>query len=263
MPPSAHVGQHKGRRATRAGGRYQDDNRRRRLAVLAAITVVAVGTLLVTAFGGGDHPTATLAPASAIRLLPVGPPDGKVIARLGVLSIKVPVNEARVTAIGYYGASDGALGLSPLGTQANEGLLKRVLHSVIGGGSGSPRWYLLPGGTGPSTSALDVGATPGTDVYSPVDGTIVGIEKVVLNGEVYGERVDIQPRTAPSLVVSVSHLAVDPSLAVGAMVTADGSKLGVVLDLSKAETQALARYTNDAGNHVLIEVHPAATLDVR
>ena len=47
------------------------------------------------------------------------------------------------------------------------------------------------------------------------------------------------------------------------MVTSGSSKLGVVEDLSKVETQALARYTNDAGNHVLIEVHPAATLDIR
>ena len=31
---------------------------------------------------------------------------------------------------------------------------------------------------------------------------------------------------------------------------------------TRLETQALAHYTDDAGNHVLIEVHPAATLDV-
>ena len=36
----------------------------------------ASGVLLVTAFGGGDHPAASLtAPASASRLLPAGPPE--------------------------------------------------------------------------------------------------------------------------------------------------------------------------------------------
>ena len=45
--------------------------------------------------------------------------------------------------------------------------------------------------------------------------------------------------------------------------TAGSSKLGVLIDLSKVETQALARYTNDAGNHVLVEVHDAATLAIR
>jgi hypothetical protein len=99
-------------------------------------------------------------------------------------------------------------------------------------------------------------------VYSPVDGTIVGIEKVVLNGRQHGERIDIQPSSAPSLVVSLSQLRGDPSLVVGASVTASGSKLGEVLDFSKVERQGLARYTNDSGNHVLVEVHPAATLQI-
>ena len=132
----------------------------------------------------------------------------------------------------------------------------------MGSTTGSPRWYLLPGGQGESTSALEVGAPAGTDVYAPVSGTIVGIDKVVLNGRPHGDEIDIQPATAPSLVVAVSTIAPDPSLAVGRTVTADASKLGEVLDLAPIETQALARYTNDAGNHVLIEVHPAATLNI-
>ena len=46
------------------------------------------------------------------------------------------------------------------------------------------------------------------------------------------------------------------------MVSAATSKLGTVLDFSRVEQQALARYTQDAGNHVSIEVHPAATLAI-
>src|SRR5581483_8094518 len=178
----------------------------------------------------------------------------------GTLALQLPVNRTRVTAIGYAGGSDGALALAPVGGQANEGLLKRLFHGVVGGGGGSPRWYQLSGGTGPSTSAIDVGAAPGTDVYAPVDGTIVGIEDVVLDGRAWGQRIDIQPNGAPSLVVSVSQLSAEPSLAVGDALTASASKLGRVLDFSKVERQALARYTNDAGNHVSVEVHPAATL---
>ena len=62
------------------------------------------------------------------------------------------------------------------------------------------------------------------------------------------------------LVVSVSHLKVDPGLSVGSAVTSGGSRLGEVIDFSHDETEALARYTNDAGNHVTIEVRQAATL---
>jgi murein DD-endopeptidase MepM/ murein hydrolase activator NlpD len=243
--------------------REQQEARRRRFAVLIAIAAVGLGTLLVTAFGGGGQPAPSPPPASAAGLLPAGRPTAELIARLGALKLQLPVNASRVTAIGYFGSQDGSLALSPAGTQANEGLLRRLVHKLIGGGSGSPRWYLLPGGHGPSTSALDVGAPPGTDVYSPVSGTIVGIGKVVLNGRTYGARVDIQPSDAPSLIVSLSHLSADPSLTVGAMVSEHASKIGVVLDFSSVEHQALARYTNDAGNHVLIEVHPSATLQAR
>ena len=264
MPPPSALASGRGGRAVRARRHRRDDAERRRLAVAIAIAIVAIVTLLVTAFGGGDHPTSSIAaPASAARLLPAGPPTLQAVARLGTLTLDLPVNQSRITAIGYFAASDGALGLTPIGTQANQGLLRRLAHTIFGGGSGSPRWYLLPGGNGPPTSALDIGAPPGSDVYSPVNGTIVGIEKVILNGGVHGERIDIQPATAPSFLVSVSDLAADPALTVGASVTQGSSKLGGLLDLSKVETQTLSRYTNDAGNHVLIEVHAAATVEIR
>ncbi|HEY3186948.1 MAG TPA: hypothetical protein VGJ70_05715 [Solirubrobacteraceae bacterium] len=257
-PPPAPPG-----RAARFPRRHERERRRRRLAVLIVVLIVAVASLLVTAFGAGDHPAAPVsAPASASRLLPAGPPAPEVIARYGSLHLQLPVSQSRVTAIGYHGGTEGALALEPVGTQANQGLLRRVLHKVIGGGTGSPRWFQLAGGSGPSTSALAVGTAPGTDAYSPVDGTVVGLGDVVLNGRGYGNRIDIQPTGAPSIVVSVSHLRADPSLVVGAPVTSSGSKLGQVLDFSHAERQALARYTNDAGNHVLIEIHPAATFAV-
>ena len=85
----------------------------------------------------------------------------------------------------------------------------------------------------------------------------------VLNGRTYGARIDIQPVNAPSIVVSLTQVRPDPALTVGSSVAAATSKLGAVLDLSGVQKQALARYTQDAGNHVTIEVHPAATLAPR
>jgi hypothetical protein len=251
------------RRARRTRSRHLDRERRlRRLAVLVALVVVGLVTLLLSAFGGSGAPTRAAAPASASRLLPAGPPLPEIVARLGTLHLQLPVSQSRVTAVGYQGGSEGALALSPLGTQVNEGLLRRVVHSIVGGSSGRPHWYQLPGGVGPGSSSIDIGAPAGTDVYSPVDGTIVAIDDVVLNDQVYGSRIDIQPTGAPSLVVSVSHVRVDPSLVIGSPVTSASSKLGSVVDFTRAERQALARYTNDSGNHVVIEVHPSATLSL-
>jgi hypothetical protein len=47
---------------------------------------------------------------------------------------------------------------------------------------------------------------------------------------------------------------------IGSPVTSGSSKLGSIVDFTHAERQALARYTNDSGNHVVVEVHPSATL---
>jgi hypothetical protein len=108
-----------------------------------------------------------------------------------------------------------------------------------------------------------VGAAPGTDVYAPVDGTIAGITDFVLNGDTRGKRIDIRPLSAPALIVSVTRLRADPVLTVGAPVTAGSTRLGAVLDLSGLERQALARFTQDAGNHMTLQVLPAAALTLR
>jgi murein DD-endopeptidase MepM/ murein hydrolase activator NlpD len=258
MPPR---GTH---RRTRAAQRrhLERERRLRRLAVLILVVAVGIGTLLLSAFGGSGTPVQRATSSSAPRILPAGPPQPEIVARLGSLHLQLPVSQSRVTAIGYQGGTVGALALAPLGTQVNQGLLKRMVHKVFGGSTGRPRWYQLPGGEGPGSSAIDVGAAAGTDVYSPVDGIVVSIADVVLNGRVYGSSIDIQPSGAPSLVVTISHVRVDPLLAVGSPVTSGGSRLGSVVDFAKAEHQALSRYTNDSGNHVVVEIHPSATLSL-
>ena len=124
-------------------------------------------------------------------------------------------------------------------------------------------YYQLTGGEGSRTGALDVGAPAGTAVYAPVTGTVVSIRDLVLGGKRYGHRIDIVPSEAPSVVVSLTRLRADPALTVGSPVTKDTSKIGVVLDLSRVEKQALAGVTHDPGNHVTLEVQPTATLAYR
>jgi hypothetical protein len=240
--------------------RRTDLSRIRRLAVLVVVSGLLLGTLLVTAFGQGTPRVApdTL-PAPASRLLPVGPPTPMTVALRGSLRIQLPVAQSRVTAIGYHSSGDGALALTPLGRQGNEGALSRLAHKIFGGGHGSFVYYQLSGG---EQAVLDVGAAPGTDVYAPVDGTVVGISDFVLNGQAYGSQIDIQPTATPSLVVSLTRLAADPGLTVGSAIAASSTMVGRVLDLSGVEHQALARYTQDAGNHVSIELRGATTLSL-
>ena len=250
------------RRASRqaALARRRVAARARRLAFLSVAASVLLLTLVLTAFGAGSAQPVAQRTMPLPGLVPDGPPGPQIVAVKGPLRLQLPVSQSQVTAIGYHAAGNGALALEPLGERGNRGLLGRVLDRLFGTGDADLTYFQLPGGAGPSTSSLDVGAAPGTDVYSPVDGTVLAITDFVLNRKKYGVRVDLQPATAPSLVVSITRLRPDPALSVGAAVTAGTSRIGTVLDLSKVERQALARYTQDAGNHVSIEVHPAATL---
>lgn len=236
----------------------------RRLVGAAVLAAVLLITLLVTAFSAGSRPIVpAAAPAPANRLLPTGPPSPLPIAVHGALRLQLPVPQERLTAIGYYASGDGALPLHPLGSEANQGFVSSTFHRVFGGGGANGlRYYELGGGSGPANTGLAVGARPGTDVYAPVDGTVVGLTRYIVNGRKFGMRIDIQPATGPSFVLSLTQLAPDRSLRVGSSVSASTTKVGTILNLSRVEHQGLAQYTQDAGNHVTIELRRSATLSI-
>ena len=239
----------------------RDARRARRLAVLVGMLAVGVVALLVTAFGSqGGELTGATAPAPSQRLLPAGPPRPQIVAMRETLRIQLPIAQARVTAIGYHASGGTTLALEPVGSQANAGVFGRLRDRLFGGDDSGLRYYLLGGGVGPETGGLDVGAPPDTDVYAPVDGTLIALAERIVNGKPYGVRMDIQPSGNPSLVVSLLNLNPDPALTVGSQVTAGRTKVGRVIDVSRVESAALARYTQDEGHHVHVEVRTAASL---
>jgi hypothetical protein len=244
------------RRAARhRARRRRAQHRARGLAVIAVVGVLALVTLILTAFGSSSPKPV----ASTLTPVPVAtgvPPPPQVLATVGNLQIRLPVSGDAVTAIGFHGNDAGAMELNPVGRQANEGLLARLWRRIAGSSQQGPVWYQLAGG--PGTEVLDVGAAPGTDVYSPVDGSVVSISDYVIDGKAYGSKIDVRPTAAPQLIVSLAHLEPDPSLAVGSPVLASSSKLGTVVDVAAVESQALARHARSRGNNVAIDVHPTA-----
>ena len=223
--------------------------------MIGIVAVLALVTLILTAFGSsspdGRETTATPPPVATGV-----PPEPEILATVSNLRLKLPIAAEAVTAIGFHGAGGGAMTLAPVGRQANEGLLARLWRRIAGSAQDGPTWYQLEGG--PGTDVLDVGAAPGTDVYSPVDGTVVSISDLVLDGKKFGSRIDVRPSASPSLIVTLSHLEPDPSLAVGSPVLASSSKLGTIVDVAVVERQALAKRARARGNNVSLEVHPAA-----
>jgi hypothetical protein len=225
--------------------------------VAAVIAVLGIVTLALTAFDDQSSPPAVSRPAP----LPVteAPPDPHVLATVGNLRVQSPVAEGGVTAIGLHGSEDGALVLKPVGPQRNEGLLARLWRRITGASKSGLAWYQLSGGP---LRTLDVGAVAGTDVYAPVDGTVVAIRDQVISGRRVGAEIELRPSTAPSLVVSIQNVRPDPALSVGANVAAGSSKLGTVTNISRFEQQALEQYATDGGNNVALQVFPSATLGV-
>jgi hypothetical protein len=137
-----------------------------------------------------------------------------------------------------------------------------VVNRFFGDSSSGIRYYQISGGVGPETGGLDVGAPTGTDVYAPVDGSVMAVSDQIVNGKPYGVRIDIQPSGNPGVVVTLTNLRPDPALTVGMTVSAGRTKVGRIFDLSSVEQAALARYTQDRGQHVHIEVHAAGSLAV-
>lgn len=249
---------------SRHAARLRADRRRaqaraRWFALAVVVGILGVVTLLLTAFGDTDVNGSSGDPGVSPLPVTSAPPEPEVLATVGNLRVQSPVAQGGVTAVGFHGSSEGALVLQPVGPQANEGLLARLWHRITGSSRQGLPWYQLESGT---LRTLDVGAVAGTDVYSPVDGTVVAIRDLVVSGRTIGAEIELRPTSAPSLVVMLQNVRPDQALTVGANVAAGSTKLGRVASSSRFEEQALARYAADGGNNVSIQVYPSATLGV-
>ncbi len=223
------------------------------------VGVLGIAVLLLTAFDENAADSSAGAPIPGPLPVTSAPPEPQVLATVGNLRVQSPVAQGGVTAVGFHGSDEGALVLQPVGPQANEGLLARLWRQITGSSRRGLAWYQLESG---ALRTIDVGAVAGTDVYSPVDGTVIAIRDHLVSGRTVGAEIELRPTAAPSLVLALQNVRPDTALTVGANVAAGSSKLGRVADISRFEEQALARFAADGGNNVSIEVYPSATLGV-
>jgi hypothetical protein len=227
--------------------------RRRRITFGLVLLVLCfvVGGTLVALFGGRGPAT------QAAVAKPIGSAAGgeahPVFALFGQQQLRLPVAAQDATLIGYEPTSDAqAVSLSPQGTQAAAGGLAGFFARLFSTPA-SIRYYLLESpGTDP-TGSVDVGAPAGSAVTSPVTGTVAGVESYKLFGKYDDVEIDIAPDATSGTTVSLILIA-DPTVGIGATVTAGRTALGKVRACPPDLKDELGRYTHDSGAHVHLEV---------
>jgi len=217
MPPLTRD-QLRSRRAVRRQADRHESNHVLLRIVAPAVLVAVVIALVVLAFYDGGSESAAEAPTGQVAS-PV-------------------VAEKQVTAVLFHPVGEpGAINMDPA---------QGVSHNVLSDDGGEP-----------GTSGVDVGAPAGTTVYSPVDGVVTAVVPNRIAGRPEGLAVVITPAGMPDAAVRVSHIEPGPDGVVpqvGTAVGAGRTVLGRVRDLSRVARFEIARYTNDAGNNVQVDL---------
>jgi hypothetical protein len=245
-------------RRTAPGAEFRRLRRLIALGLVLVVSAVTLGSALRDGDGGSASDASPNAPEPASRLVDSGPPRKEALALLDGVTLVVPIEQSRISTILYHPVEGvPTLELTPLGRRLDAGLIDRLEERISGGSGEGPEYHVRT-----SANSVDVGAPAGTRVYSPVDGTVVGITPNVIDDEGWGHLIAIQPARNPGVVVTVSHVLADSALTVGDPVAGSTTLLGTVVDMAPVLDQELRRYTNDPGNHVHVEVTPSTNVVV-
>ena len=182
-------------------------------------------------------------------------PQHPVFARLDTMNLALPVPADSATIIAYHPLGDErAVGLQPLGTQINGGVVSRSISRVFSGDS-SIRYFILKG-NGRSiagTASVDVGAQPGTPITSPVAGVVTGVTSYRLYGKYDDVQIDIRPKGVSGITLSLLFVE-EPVVTIGQTVEAGKTQLGKVRAAQGDLGERLAAFTHDSGSHVHMQV---------
>lgn len=219
------------------------------------------GIFGATPAAGHKSPTVTASSSS-----PATPGPTPIFARYKKLTLRLPVPAKSLTEVGFHQASYSyALPMkTPLpdaklsqagdhhGTGRQKSLQPTGPDAVLIG-KVLRMWRPRPGR--PDTAA-DVGAKPGTDVFSPVTGTVVKVKRYKLYGKWDDYEIHIQPDGFTNLDIVMIHVK-NVSCAPGDRVQAGETRVAAVRKLSDKFYDQLASYTKGGGDHVHLQVNDA------
>jgi len=225
--------------------------RRRRAGALVIVATLSLLAVWLAYALPADTPARVPAAAAQPTFAEKASVDrGVVVATVDDIEILLPVALEDTTAIGYHAAdSPDSVAFSPKGERASGGGLTQKLADLFRGGGGLAYYLMGEGDDASATGALDIGAIPGAEVFSPVDGKVVAIEHTVIAGKYKDVEIRIQVADDPTLLLVVSHIA-EPAVELGDGVARGDTLLGSVRGYPAGVTQELSRFTSDAGDHV-------------
>ena len=212
---SATVARMPSARAPRAARRARRRANRRvqRIAILVIVASIVLVTASLTAFGSSQAAsTPAAAPAPSARLVPDTPPRAQIVAMVGSVRVQLPVNQGRLTATRLpRHAERRALARAARATRGTaarsaRGLRLGVRHAERRPAS-STGWTAAAART-PASSTWE--PPPGRTSSRPSTAPSSASPTSCSTARRYGVRIDIQPSSAPSLVVSLTRLARRP-----------------------------------------------------
>ncbi|MBO7674724.1 MAG: hypothetical protein J6S63_06905 [Atopobiaceae bacterium] len=189
------------------------------------------------------------------------------IARIGDVEFRSPIAPADLTGVLFHQASyDYALVFSTELPEADpekalEKRSTRINHDQQEGewldAEALHIWRTTD--TTPMDTSIDVGATAGTVVRSPVTGTVVLVVDYMLYDQVPDIRIHIQPDGAPDMDCVLIHTQ-DPLVKAGDRVEAGVTEISHVRDIQKDLIDVqLSFYTPEGvgGNHTHVQANDA------
>ena len=232
-----------------ARNRRQQQRARRRaigwsLAVAALVTMAAFGWWTSSERRAAADPfsapptTASVAPGHKTGSEPTfrnvrnTPPITPIFAAYKSLQLRLPVAVSDLTEVGFHQAAyTYALHTTTTLAEADNSDT-RAAHT-----------------TGRETSTQ-----PGSDVFSPVSGTVIKIKPYKLYGKHDDFEIHIQPKGWPAIDLVIIHVT-DLSVAVGDEVVGGVTRIAAVRKLSDRVHHQLGDYTGDGGDHVHVQLN--------
>lgn len=233
--------------------------------VAAVLGLAMIGWMLSWETAPSKEPL----PATSASAAPLTSPEPEreptpLLAVEGETQLHLAVDPEQLTAVAFHqAAGESALGMTSLVPDADMTLaaqLKAVPPVAEGAvfDDGVWRGVVLrlwrSGRGGQPDTAVDMGAEPGTPVWSPVTGTVVDVKPYLLYDAYEDFEIHIRPEGRDDVDVVLIHVT-DVKVKPGDRVKGGVTQLATVRKMSDKIEIQLGGYTTNGGDHVHVQLN--------